>query len=453
MDDFAAQVQFVKENVRARIIRAELAEGARIDAPELRRATGSTVRAVRRALKELAHEGILSRRQRLGTFVAGGVARAGTSPLPPVRAIGILTSLHRATLERNKFARDTLDGIAFGLTKPMRIEFCAHESGPTRSINSLPNADAEVLRSLVQGVIAIEANDAGRLNDLARAGLPVVAIDFHDLDAAFDSVHAGHEDAGFQAAAHLIALGHRRIAFVGERCNPQSTDPTWQQRMTGYLRAMAWAGGETPRPLVLGGPRDTTSLRRFLPEFHARHRPTAYVLASAGWAADLLAELGRLGLACPRDVSLACCDFGSERVGELALSHARADYERAGRLAVQLVASRLACRAMPPVRATIPFRFVPGESSRALGGAEGVGAAPVSPGGLARAGENASDLVVLVDPSGRETGLAPKLAAHERGDLHRAFSVFVFHPDGRAMLQQRAFAKYHSGGLWSNACC
>lgn len=61
--------------------------------------------------------------------------------------------------------------------------------------------------------------------------------------------------------------------------------------------------------------------------------------------------------------------------------------------------------------------------------------------------------VTLVDDQDRVTGTAEKLDAHRRGLLHRAFSIFVFSPDGQCLLQRRAMGKYHSGGLWSNACC
>ncbi len=46
-----------------------------------------------------------------------------------------------------------------------------------------------------------------------------------------------------------------------------------------------------------------------------------------------------------------------------------------------------------------------------------------------------------------------KLETHEKGLLHRAFSIFVKNNDGELMLQKRALGKYHSGGLWTNACC
>ncbi|MES2134658.1 MAG: isopentenyl-diphosphate Delta-isomerase [Patescibacteria group bacterium] len=61
--------------------------------------------------------------------------------------------------------------------------------------------------------------------------------------------------------------------------------------------------------------------------------------------------------------------------------------------------------------------------------------------------------VILVDENDTEIGTMGKLEAHQRGVLHRAFSVFVFDSSGRLMLQKRASNKYHSGGLWTNTCC
>jgi isopentenyl-diphosphate delta-isomerase len=63
------------------------------------------------------------------------------------------------------------------------------------------------------------------------------------------------------------------------------------------------------------------------------------------------------------------------------------------------------------------------------------------------------ELVVLVDARDNEMGTASKRRAHLDGRLHRAVSVFVFNGAGEMLLQQRAAGKYHSAGLWSNACC
>ena len=63
------------------------------------------------------------------------------------------------------------------------------------------------------------------------------------------------------------------------------------------------------------------------------------------------------------------------------------------------------------------------------------------------------ELVVLVDEKDNQVGLMPKMEAHEKAVLHRAFSVFVFNDKGELMLQQRAADKYHSPLLWTNTCC
>lgn len=62
-------------------------------------------------------------------------------------------------------------------------------------------------------------------------------------------------------------------------------------------------------------------------------------------------------------------------------------------------------------------------------------------------------LVILVDQQNNEVGVFEKQEAHSMGLLHRAFSIFLFNSKGELLLQQRAFDKYHSPGLWSNTCC
>lgn len=61
--------------------------------------------------------------------------------------------------------------------------------------------------------------------------------------------------------------------------------------------------------------------------------------------------------------------------------------------------------------------------------------------------------VILVDKDDKKIGLMPKMEAHEKALLHRAFSVFTFNDKGELLLQQRAADKYHSPLLWANTCC
>jgi isopentenyl-diphosphate delta-isomerase len=61
--------------------------------------------------------------------------------------------------------------------------------------------------------------------------------------------------------------------------------------------------------------------------------------------------------------------------------------------------------------------------------------------------------VILVNENDEQIGTMPKMEAHEKAVLHRAFSVFVINSKNELMLQQRALDKYHSPGLWTNTCC
>ncbi len=61
--------------------------------------------------------------------------------------------------------------------------------------------------------------------------------------------------------------------------------------------------------------------------------------------------------------------------------------------------------------------------------------------------------VILVDEQDVATGTMEKMEVHQKAMLHRAFSVFIFNNKGEMLLQKRSYSKYHSGGLWTNACC
>lgn len=63
------------------------------------------------------------------------------------------------------------------------------------------------------------------------------------------------------------------------------------------------------------------------------------------------------------------------------------------------------------------------------------------------------EYVVLVSSKNKKRGVAGKIKAHQKGLLHRAFSIFIFSPSGNLLLQKRSNLKYHTPGLWSNTVC
>lgn len=64
-----------------------------------------------------------------------------------------------------------------------------------------------------------------------------------------------------------------------------------------------------------------------------------------------------------------------------------------------------------------------------------------------------TETLILVDEDGNPVGTGEKMSVHREGLLHRCFSIFIFNDKGQLLLQKRAQAKYHSGGLWTNTCC
>lgn len=79
--------------------------------------------------------------------------------------------------------------------------------------------------------------------------------------------------------------------------------------------------------------------------------------------------------------------------------------------------------------------------------------------GLSQLDLMSHDKCLLVDNNDQITGYSSKLDAHTfsnitpKGQLHRAFSVFLFREDGKMLIQQRATDKITFPGVWSNTCC
>ena len=63
------------------------------------------------------------------------------------------------------------------------------------------------------------------------------------------------------------------------------------------------------------------------------------------------------------------------------------------------------------------------------------------------------EYLIEVDQWDNEIGSVEKMEAHQKGVLHRAFSIFIFNSSDQLLLQKRNTQKYHSPGLWTNTCC
>lgn len=357
------QAQLVKDHVRALIFSGELQEGASIRDDEIRKTTGATVRAVRHALSDLAKDGLVIRKRHTGTIVNRVPAQVKLK-LPGIRSVGIVSAMPKRALQEGKYARHVLNGVTLGMDGEKEIHYFVHPKGTQFELDDLPRVDIQSARMNCQGLISLEANNASVLNDLARHEIPLVAVDFVHHAAIFDIVAVDHLNAGLQATEHLLSLGHRRIAYVGEAADPFSTDPSWQDRLNGYLRAMATAGGEIPFLCILNVRRNPNLVPRHLPDFHARHKPSAYVLASGYLVRGMEQALEEMGLRCPEDVSISAADTSQKFFGGKSLSCTWFDYKQLGQHAVKILAARLAAPALPPIQVFLRVKFKAADSSR-----------------------------------------------------------------------------------------
>ena len=67
---------------------------------------------------------------------------------------------------------------------------------------------------------------------------------------------------------------------------------------------------------------------------------------------------------------------------------------------------------------------------------------------------HASENLILVSPEDEFLGTITKQEAHRPGgQLHRAFSVFLFTPEGQVLLHERSRLKPLWPGYWTNSCC
>jgi LacI family transcriptional regulator len=198
------------------------------------------------------------------------------------------------------------------------------------------------------------------VQELRQVGAVTVTLAQHTLQAP--SVQADNFGGARQMAARLIALGHRRIAFIAGPPNLVVANV----RLQGYMAALAEAGLMIDPTLILpgdfslaGGEQAVQSLA-LLP---TAQRPTALFAANDETALGALAGLRRLGLHVPRDVSV--CGFGDLPVAHViapALTTVRIPVRELGRAGAQKMLALLRAESVTPLD-VLPTMIIEREST------------------------------------------------------------------------------------------
>lgn len=220
-------------------------------------------------------------------------------------AIGILTPRQLETVFANPFYAEFTAGVAAAAaSRGLSVAFVSPLHG------SLASAMG---RAVVDGVVAIGLSpEHPEVEEIRRAGLPIVLVDSAGL-AGIPSVDIDDEHGAATVARHLVGLGHREFLVVAfepslpaDRRHPEGV---FTSRLRGYRAELAEAGIDLRDEQVVVGPADAAGGRAaFERAWEDGLRPTAVLAMSDVMALGVLRAARDLGLAVPRDLSVAGFD-------------------------------------------------------------------------------------------------------------------------------------------------
>lgn len=192
----------------------------------------------------------------------------------------------------------------------------------------------------VDGMIVAPAAGSERvtLPEITRTGTPLVLID-RGVDVGSDQVGPENFASARSLTAHLLDLGHRRIAVVRGLAGISSTT----ERFDGYRAALTDRGIDLDATLVIDGDSNTdVAEREVLSLMSTENRPTAVVSMNNSMTIGTLKALRSLGLSIPADVAFVCYDdFEWSDLFEPKLTAAAQDVKTIGTTAVELLLRRI----------------------------------------------------------------------------------------------------------------
>ncbi|MBA3846415.1 MAG: GntR family transcriptional regulator [Planctomycetes bacterium] len=346
----------VKDWLRTRVAQGELVPGAAIrDQAVLAADLGISDMTVRRALIELADEGVLNRRRGKGTFVS--LPTAPGAAIATRLRIAIVTPLDLTHQRSPLFYQRILQAM-------LRA---AEDHGASISVRRDVRPYAESFAPLASardlaGIALLGCLDPTMIEAAVATGRPTVLIDSVAPASLPDLDEVNHHDeaSAHDAVAELLRLGHRRIAML----SADTASLFFAQRVAGYRLAHAEARVPVDEALVLIGvePASTNAYAATRSLIAARPDITALFCSTDEMALGAMAALRDAGRRIPDDTSII--GFGDIGVfSSPALSSVRIPMERLGRDAVECLFQRLDDPDRPAQKRLVEPEWIPRASS------------------------------------------------------------------------------------------
>ena len=312
---------------------------------------------VHHAFDELAHQGLISRKQGRGTFVTDHATSRKIGLIVP--GVACTDFFQPIVSEINQLARKEdytlLFAEVFSLDRDERI-------------HQVRELAAEFVKKRVAGVIyeplagpdGVDANEH-ILRVFRWARIPVVLLDCDIVPfprrSDYDVVGVNDVEAGAKIAEHLLSVGARKIHFLICRLCPT----TFVNRLYGAEAALVKAGRFRKGEVLYAEADDLAALKRHL----RRHgRPDAFVCSNDAIAAEFRRTLEKAGLSVPKDVLLT--GFADMPVASLMtppLTTVRQARAEMGGAAFHRLVARIADPSLLPSEILLPATLVAREST------------------------------------------------------------------------------------------
>ena len=348
----------ILEDLREKIISGELGLGERLGSHrELAEAYGVSIITVRRALAELVRQGYLYARVGKGTFVARSTPRKDA---PGPRTLGFV--LRDLTVPLFSEIVQLFEGYAY------RAGYNVMLSMSTGQLEK-EERQIERFRAMgVDGLLIASMDQSHRASDPIRtlhaAGFPYVMVSYVD-DPDLYMVGFDHEKGAYEATAHLIEQGYRRIGYMGaEAANRLS-----ELREQGYRRALE-EHGLSPDETLIFRRLEGAGWERMKSSYEAGRelaadpgRPDALLLYNDIAALGLQRALLEAGLRIPDDIGLVGFDdIEQASYAPVPLTTVRQSADAISARAVDLLLRQIAQRSVEP-RVVLEPELIPRASS------------------------------------------------------------------------------------------
>ncbi|MFK9094338.1 LacI family DNA-binding transcriptional regulator [Bacillus salipaludis] len=215
----------------------------------------------------------------------------------------------------------------------------------------------------IDGILILSHISTEYMKKIIDTGIPTVLIDHHEPSLRADSILTNNRFGAFTAVEHLIQLGHKEIAFVGD----VNFSPSYQERLDGYLLALNKYGLKANQQFMFTSAQENSDeLNSYFENLETK--PSAWFCVNDGHGFLMTSLLQQQGYNVPGDVSV--CSFDNGQLSQIAtpkITTMDIDLTYYGKKAVEQLWWRIHHRNEPIQEILLPTKLIIRDSTSVHG--------------------------------------------------------------------------------------